>query len=230
MCGRFVVTKNVAGLLPGLIDPDWTLPDNWNVAPTRNVPVVRTSRAGVRELASVRWGFVPSWYDSMKQRPQPINARLETIGTSGMFRNSLARHRAVIPATGYYEWAVLEDGSKQPHFIYEPDGALAMAGILSFRPDKTKPDTDPDYWQVSMAIITRDAHVVQGPEVHDRMPALLHESDYDQWLDPKADVAGLVPLLDESSSLVSGLLQEYEVSKEANSVEHNGPELIEPLG
>lgn len=31
---------------------------------------------------------------------------------------------------------------------------------------------DPDYWKISMAIITLDAHVAPG-EVHDHMPAFV---------------------------------------------------------
>ncbi len=47
-----------------------------------------------------------------------------------------------------------------------------MAGVVSAWPDPTKPEDDPDKWRLSLAIITRDAHVAPG-EVHDRMPAFL---------------------------------------------------------
>lgn len=132
------------------------------------------------------------------------------------------------PAAGYYEWTILPDGSKQPHFIYAPDRGLAMAGILSAWPDKSKPEDSPDKWTISMAIITRDAHVAPG-EVHDRMPAFLTPDGYDAWLGDALERDELLALLDRDSFEVAHELQHYEVSKDVNSVKNNGPAMIEPL-
>ncbi len=77
-------------------------------------------RHGQRELPQISWGFVPSWAkDFQKQRPKPINARIETVATSGMFKRAFATNRCIVPAQGYYEWVVREDG-KEPHFVHEP--------------------------------------------------------------------------------------------------------------
>jgi putative SOS response-associated peptidase YedK len=198
------------------------LEDNYNVAPTDDVAVVR------QRLDAVRWGFVPSWYPDLKKRPQPINARIETVATSGMYRKAFQTQRCIVPAAGYYEWTILPDGSKQPHFIYAPDQGLAMAGIVSAWPDRAKADDDPDRWVISMAIITRDAHVAPG-EVHDRMPAFLTPDGYDVWLGGELDSDALLHLLDKESFEVAHELQHYEVSKQVNSVRNNGPEMIEPL-
>jgi putative SOS response-associated peptidase YedK len=204
------------------------LEDNYNVAPTDDVAVVRQRREHPRELDAVRWGFVPSWYPDLKKRPQPINARIETVATSGMYRKAFQTQRCIVPAAGYYEWTILPDGSKQPHFIYAPDQGLAMAGIVSAWPDRAKADDDPDRWVISMAIITRDAHVAPG-EVHDRMPAFLTPDGYDVWLGGELDSDALLHLLDKESFEVAHELQHYEVSKQVNSVRNNGPEMIEPL-
>ncbi|MGT2425224.1 SOS response-associated peptidase [Amnibacterium kyonggiense] len=170
MCGRYVVTKAVTDLLPDLLGGLDGLPDDYNVAPTALVPVVR-ARHGERVLAEVKWGFLPSYAKDEKQRPQPINARLETVATSGMFKRAFARSRCVVPALGYYEWVVTPTG-KQPHFIHAPGAGLAMAGVLSAWSDPARDRDDPERWSISMAIITRAAHVAPG-EVHDRMPACL---------------------------------------------------------
>ncbi|ROQ37150.1 putative SOS response-associated peptidase YedK [Frondihabitans sp. PhB188] len=233
MCGRFVVARATSDLLPDLLSglslpstgPD--LVESYNVAPTDPVAAVRL-RHGERELATPRWGFVPAWYPDLKKRPQPINARIETVATSGMFRKAFASSRCIIPAQGYYEWVLTDDG-KQPHYIHEPDGALAMAGIVTAWPDRSKADDDPDRWVISTAIITRDAHVAPG-EVHDRMPACLTPDAYDAWLDPAVGADDALALLDARSLEVAHTLAHYAVSKAANSVKNNGPELIEPLG
>src|SRR5206468_7424915 len=83
MCGRYVVTKAVNDLLPDLLGGFDPLPDDFNVAPTALVPVVR-ERGGERRMPEVQWGFLPSWAKDLKAKPQPINARIETVATSGM--------------------------------------------------------------------------------------------------------------------------------------------------
>ncbi len=226
MCGRYVVTKAVTDLLPDLLGGLGGLPEDYNVAPTALVPVVR-DRAGDRGMPSVRWGFLPSYAKDAKQRPQPINARIETVATSGMFKRAFARARCLVPALGYYEWVVTPTG-KQPHFIHAPEGALAMAGIVSAWADPAKDRDDPDRWLASMAIVTRDAHVAPG-EVHDRMPACITPEGYDAWLDGGEDPESLLRLLEQESLEVASGLAHYEVSRDANSVRNNGPGLITPL-
>ena len=67
------------------------------------------------------WGLRPSW--AKEKGPRPINARLETAATNGMFRSAFASARALVPMTGYYEWQeALEDGKKvkNPSYVHAP--------------------------------------------------------------------------------------------------------------
>ncbi|WP_423921111.1 SOS response-associated peptidase [Frigoribacterium sp. 2-23] len=226
MCGRYVIAKATSDLLPSLLDGLPPLRDDYNVAPTTAVPVVRERHDG-RELVEARWGLTPSWYPDLKKRPQPINARIESVATSGMFRRPFASRRCIVPALGYYEWTVTDSG-KQPHFIHEPDGALAMAGVMSAWPDPSKEEDDPDRWVLSMAIITRDAHVAPG-EVHDRMPACLTPDSFDDWLGDHLGPDELLALLERDSHEIAHDLVQHEVTRDANNVRNNGAYLIDPL-
>lgn len=226
VCGRYVVTKAVGDLLPDLLAGSSGLPDDYNVAPTALVPVVR-ERHEQRAVAQAAWGFLPGWAKDARARPQPINARLETVSSSGMFRRAFAQSRCIVPALGYYEWAITPDG-KQPHFIGAADTALAMAGVVSAWADPALPHDDPDRWRLSMAVITRDAHVAPG-EVHDRMPACLTPDGYDEWLRADSSPEQLLQLLDSESVEIAETLTHYEVDRAVGNVRNNSADLIRPL-
>jgi len=54
----------------------------------------------------LRRGLVPAWWSRpLKQlRLATFNARAETVAIKPMFRDSFARRRCLMPASGYYEW------------------------------------------------------------------------------------------------------------------------------
>lgn len=203
---------------------DWT--PRYNIAPTDTVPVIRL-HDGRRELAGVRWGIVPASSPTFGGGKPIINARVETVASNGLFANAFAAHRCIVPALGYYEWQASAEG-KQPYFIRRPAGDLAMAGIIRPWLDKSRPEHDPQRWRLSMAIITRDAHVAPG-EVHDRMPSFLTPDSYDDWLGDHLGTDDLLRMLDLSSREVADDLGYYAVSTAVNSVRNDGPELIEPI-
>jgi putative SOS response-associated peptidase YedK len=103
--------------------------------------------------------------------------------------------------------------------MYREDGEpLFMAGLWSvWKPAK---DASP---LLSCTIITTDA-VGELAEIHDRMPLVVAERDWDRWLDPDAPPDR--ELLDGPPD-VRGITMR-EISTLVNNVRNNGPELIEP--
>ncbi|PRY70602.1 putative SOS response-associated peptidase YedK [Glaciihabitans tibetensis] len=225
MCGRFVVNEGAVRLL-GLFEGADATADDYNVAPTMPVRIVR-QRHGEREFVPARWGMVAPRAPQFGTGKPVINARIETVASNGLFKGPFETSRCIVPASGYYEWQQRDDG-KQPFFIHDPAKPLAMAGVVRAWFDPSKPEDDPEQWRLSMAIITRDAHVAPG-EVHDRMPACLTPEDAATWLGDSLTTPELYDLLERSSSTVAHSLENYEVSRAVNSVKNNGPELIEPL-
>jgi putative SOS response-associated peptidase YedK len=237
MCGRFAVSNETNEFLEDLVREhgsqalehwrDYITP-NYNVAPTNQVAVVR-QRDDERFPESVRWGMVPPSAPAFAGKPV-FNARIETVATNGLFRKSFETRRCVVPAHGYYEWQQRPDG-KQPFFISEPGSQLALAGIVNYWRDKSKPEGDPNEWRPSMSIVTLDAHVAPG-EVHDRMPAFLMPDAVDDWLGDHLDTDHLLELLKDSSHAVAEGIEFYEVSRAVNSSGRNaqhGPELIDAI-
>lgn len=188
MCGRMRLDADWSEIVR-VFELDWDdlagFVPRYNVAPTDRVPIV-TGPRGDRHARWGAWGFVPYWERGAKPKTRPINAKAETVATSGMFKGAYARGRCVVPATGFYEWATLADG-KQPYLFARADrGLLALAGIWSrWRPEGGEPvDT--------FAVLTTTANRVTSP-VHDRMPVVLPDAAaIDAWLDEGARVDDLL--------------------------------------
>ena len=228
MCGRYVVARTLSGQLPELLSqlPGWPADyENFNVAPTSNVPIVLESPDAVtgeivRHAELTHWGFVAAWKKSFSERPQPINARIESVATNGMFRSAFRNRRCIVPASGYYEWHVGAEGIKQPYYIHAPHG-LAFAGIYE--------DWGPDAHtrRRSTTILTRGA-VGPAMQLHDRLPVMLTPDAYALWLGEELSSADeAVALLMSASASVAASLEFYPVDRRVGNVRNNDSSLCE---
>lgn len=221
MCGR-VVSARPPHELAAFFDADNAVTvapaRSYNVAPTDEVYAVAGTGAG-RRLGTMRWGLVPSWSPGPGSGPRPVNARAETLLGKPMFDEAFARRRCLVPLDGFYEWRRLPDGAKQPYFIAPAHGdePLALAGLW-------------DRWRggdgaalVTCAIVTTEANDTVRP-LHDRMPAILPRSAWDEWLDRDAGEPGrLLRLLVPAPE---GLLAVRPANRRVNSVANDGPDLL----
>lgn len=220
MCGRYVLAGDPAayadyfGAMP---TPTEALEPSYNVAPTDPVYAVAEWNEE-RLLGQMKWGLVPHWAKDAKK--PAINARIETVATAPMFRDSFARKRCLIPADGFYEWEP-KDRGRAPHWFYRADGfPLALAGIWS-----TWKDPETGLLARTCAIITTKSTGVVSP-IHGRMPFLLDESSWDAWLD--RTVTDGEEIRAQMAPVGEDLLMEHEVSREVNNVRNNGASLTDP--
>jgi putative SOS response-associated peptidase YedK len=203
--------------------------ENFNMTPGTDVPVIHDVldvRGTVdREVEFVSWGLVAAWKKTFKELPKPVNARIETVATNGMFRDAFRYRRCIVPATAYYEWippaADAPKGTKNiPYVVFTGDsaepgqmtGGMAFAGIYEDWIDQSVPPTDPLRVRRTMAIITRPA--MAAPEtIHDRMPAMLLPEHYDHWLgNDLGSAAEAIELLHAATALVAPSLRVHRVS------------------
>jgi putative SOS response-associated peptidase YedK len=220
MCGRYALDTD-----PEVIRATFRLgaefsqtrlpPPRWNVAPTDLTPIVVQRRSG-RDLVPARWGFRPVWLPP--KRPAPINARAETVMTSGLFKAALGWGRVAVVASHFYEWrAVAGQRAKQPYAIARADGRpLAFAGIATPGEEGQPP---------SYAILTTRPNTAVS-FVHDRMPVVLDEEATDRWLDRGN---GPLDVLDLLQPCPDGWLTLYQVSHRVGNVTNDDPELIRPV-
>jgi putative SOS response-associated peptidase YedK len=190
----------------------------------------------VRQLRLLTWGLVPSWAKDVKVGLRMINARAESVLEKSAFAKAAASRRALVPASGWYEWQVSPTATdtrgkprKQPFFIHHADGSpLAMAALYEFWRDRSVQDSDdPGAWLTTYTIITTDAEPGLD-RIHDRQPLVLEREDWADWLDPQqTDLDAVRAHLAFSRP---GRFDAYPISSAVNSSRNNGPHLLEPVG
>ncbi|WP_298742477.1 SOS response-associated peptidase [uncultured Microbacterium sp.] len=234
MCGRFVVA-NVASELVGVLrvdlEADELPPPSFNVAPTDPVAIVLDSaktEPPTRRLEVARWGLVPAWAKDPSIGVRAINARSEEVEHKPMFREALIKRRAVVPASGYYEWHT-DAGVKTPHYIRpRGDEPMLFAGLYEWWKDPAKAGDDATRWMLSFTIMTR-ASVGELGSIHDRMPLFIDADHADVWLDPTTENVGdLLDATIDAAPLVAETLEMYPVDRAVGNVRNNGPDLIAP--
>jgi putative SOS response-associated peptidase YedK len=219
MCGRYAsfLPPELIARIFGTTNPLPNLAPTWNMAPTREAPVIRRHpETGERHLDPLKWGLVPYFTNNLKTARKPINAQSETAAISGMFRAALANRRCLVPAPAFYEWRA-ELGGKVPHAIARADGdPLAFAGIWE---GWKSPDGET---LRTFAILTTAANK-QMAVLHERMPVILEREDWAVWL---GETEGDYPALLRPSA--EGILRIWPVDKRVGNVRNDGPELLLP--
>ena len=189
----------------------------YNAAPTDELPIVRLTKQGRRELVIARWGLIPYWAKDKDIGYRTINARADSLVIKPAFREAYRKRRCLVLANGFYEWHT-EGKIKQPYLIQLKSGQpFAFAGLWEFWVSTEGEEVR------SFTIITTDPNAVVAP-LHTRMPVVLDPAYYDAWLDPSKSPAGdpLAPCPDD-------WLQTIRVSTRVNSVKNDDPECVAPL-
>ncbi len=220
MCGRyaFILPPEAMAELFKVLN-ELVYPPRYNLAPTQPIAVVREGGGG-RRADLMRWGLVPGWVKEPAKFKLVINARADGLLDKPAFRTAIRYHRCIVPASGYYEWMVGNDGRKLPFYITHADGApLAFAGLYATWEGPNGEEMD------TAAIVTTET----GPDtagIHDRMPAILEGEQIDMWLDTrhvKAEQAqAMIHPLPEAS------LAYRRVNNKVGNHLNEGPELLDP--
>jgi putative SOS response-associated peptidase YedK len=220
MCGRYAsyLPAEAIARMFHTLNPLPNVAPSWNVAPTQSAMVVRRHpETGERHLDLLQWGLLPSWTKELTKAQRPINARCETVATSGLFRGAFKARRCIVPADAFYEWKAVE-GGKQPYAVARQDGQpMAFAGLWEgFRwRDETVTR--------SFTIMTTTPNAEMA-ELHNRMPVILEEADWPLWLgEVEGDRAAMLRPAED------GLLRTWPVDRRVGSPRNNYAALIEPL-
>ena len=221
MCGRYTHKLTWAQIvalyrltLPE--EPPEQLRENYNVAPTHVMPIIRPAGNG-RELLMAGWGLIPFWLKPDQLAKQPyatINARSDRIEKAPTYREPFKKRRCLVPATGWYEWQKVTAKTKKPfHFCAESE-PFAFGGVY----DEWSADGKSKI--ISFSIVTTDA--ARGTaQYHDRMPLILEENQFDDWMRGPPELAA------EMMKPYAGKVEAHEVSGDVGNVRNNRPDLMD---
>lgn len=222
MCGRFAQQRPASELAeifsaePLVDDPG----PRYNVAPTDEALIV-VQRDDRRGVTAYHWGLIPHWSDSAKVGSRMFNARAETLSASPAFRDSLQRKRCLVPVECFYEWR-REGAVRQPFTIGRADGRpLVLAGLWDGWRD---PATETV--RRTFTIVTSAPNEAMA-SLHNRMPVILAEDDWDAWLDPRFKERGRLRAMLEPRDEPELAIR--AVSQLVNNVRNDGPELVVPI-
>lgn len=233
MCGRYALTATPEDILNfvSVIDFEEVFPARFNIAPTQPILVVAASErreAGSnlppRRALLARWGFLPGWVKDPKDFPLLINARSETAAEKASFRAAMRHRRILVPASGFYEWRrpPKESGVKpQAYWIRPREGkVIAFAGLMETWASADGSEID------TAAIMTTGANRSMRL-IHDRMPVVIPQADFERWLDCKTGeprhVADLLRPVEDD------FFEAIPISDLVNKVANMGPDIQKPL-
>lgn len=190
VCGRYA-RFTPAEIYARLFDAEAEvalLAPRYNIAPSQPVLAARNGPGGTREMVALQWGLIPFWAKDPKTGYSTINARAETVASKPAFRQPFRKRRCLIAADGFYEWQ-RTNHRKQPYYIRLRAGEpFAFAGLWEHW------ERDGEVIESCTIIVTQANSLVAA--IHDRMPVILPQTDYDTWLNPQLqDPGALNPLL-----------------------------------
>jgi putative SOS response-associated peptidase YedK len=191
----------------------------FNIAPTQTVAALRAHPQG--RLETMRWGLSPRWTRPGGRASILINARAETIDNKPTFHEAFRHRRCLVLADGFYEWQRRGRARRPFVFRLRDNAPFAFAGLWQ---RTAGADGAPRH---ACLIITTTANPLLA-KVHDRMPVILHPTDYALWLDERlSDTKRLASVL---RPYPHAEMTSLAVGPHVNSAGHEGPECIVPAG
>jgi putative SOS response-associated peptidase YedK len=222
MCGRYGYDLSSIDVVKERFEIGEKVPlfgSFYNAAPSQNHPIV--TRHSPNKLQLAFWGLIPRFAKDLKFGYKTINARVETVDTSGIYKHSLATERCLVIAGWFYEWD-RKTTPRQPYlFRLKSNELFAFAGLYN---DWKNPETGEVIR--SFTIITTEANSVVSP-VHDRMPVILPKELEDDWLNP--DIVEVEQVLKLIQPRPASEMEAFKVGLAVGNTRNNSPELINSL-
>lgn len=196
------------------VSPAYT--PSYNAAPGCLLPVI--TNTGPRGLSFFYWGLTPSWVKDKPIGEKIIQVRAEWIPDKTVYRKSLAQHRCLIPADGFYEWKKIGKKTAIPYrYLLHTKELFSFAGLWEEYEDNGEQFH-------TFRMITTPADENFQP-IDERLPVILNPEDEKIWLSNSGTEAEWISVL---KPYPSAKLEGYSISPRISSLTVNDPGLIAP--
>ena len=207
MCGRYAVRKSTLINANNLAKKNINVnldEDKFNCSPGTKLPIIKSATNG-KYLENNIWGLKASWAKEEYKRLH--NARLEGIDKKISFKKLIINTRAIVPASGYYEWAKGNDGKVPYYFTRKDEQDIYFAAI---------------HENYQFSIITCEASKIVS-EIHHRQPVIINKAQINNYFNLNNDAVEFL------KNLKPPELKFHKISKEINKPTNNEPSLIKSL-
>jgi putative SOS response-associated peptidase YedK len=174
MCGKFVQMKDweaMVELAELVLSTSHGLSET--ITPMRVASVIRVNADGKREVARMRWGFVPANAADQNIGTQFIHARAETIEEKPTYRDAFFNRRGLVIVRTFNEGKEITPTKTEQHVITPRDGKPLAIAVIWERWRKLPLE--------SFAMVTTAANALIGT-ITDRMPAVIAPEHWGRWL------------------------------------------------
>jgi len=190
---------------------------SYNIAPARKILCIVELEDKSLKAVNLFWGLVPSWSKDTKNSHHLINARAETIREKPSFRAAFQKRRCLIVTQGFYEWRKVDSGKQAFHIHHQDNQLFAFASLW----EQWQHEVETLY---SCTIITTAANELMQP-IHERMPVIMPEGCYHDWLNITSTTDGAYDLLENSAY---ANMATTPVGDWVNNPKHDDVRCIEP--
>ena len=216
MCGRFVnieKKEKILKLFPSSKVVNYCN-KSFNISPSNLINVIYKNNNNIY-IDNLFWSF--SYFNKQNNITQfVINARIETIVSKYLFKESFIKRKCLIISNGYFEWKKI-DNSKQPYFISIPKNELMFFGGIWRQEIKNNVKTN------VVSIITKEANKNLS-KIHSRMPLIMSHNEGLEFLEDKDN-----KFLENNESIVEDDIDYFPVSKNVNNPKNNDENCIKEI-
>ena len=216
MCGRFVnieKKEKIEKLFPSSKVLNYSN-KSYNISPSNLINVIYKNNNSIY-IDNLFWSF--SYFNKLNNITQfVINARIETIVSKYLFKESFIKRKCLIISNGYFEWKKI-DNTKQPYFISIPKNELMFFGGIWRQEIKNNVKTN------VVCIITKDANEDLS-KIHSRMPLIMSHNEGLEFLNDNDN-----KFLENNKSVIEDDIDYFPVSKNVNNPKNNDENCIKEI-
>ena len=216
MCGRFVnieKKEKIQKLFPSLSAINYS-DKSYNISPSNLINVIYKQNNNIY-LDNLFWSF--SFFNKQNNITQfVINARIETITSKYLFKESFIKRKCLIISNGYFEWKKIEN-TKQPYYISIPKNELMFFGGI------WREEIKNNLKRNVVCIITKEANENLS-QIHTRMPLIMSHNEGLDFLNDDSN-----RFLEANRSIIEDDIDYFPVSKTVNNPKNNDEYCIKEI-